>query len=486
MQYKTIKAHMAKKVQSKEKFSFTPDFQFEVLRYIIKDKDGITALLKVKPNYLTLIEHTLIAEGIHSFFKKNSRIPGKPLLKETIKNLLEGKNYADLVTKEDVPEINKLVDSLYASPVRDNDIIREEIFKFSAYVELKNLTESFDLENFNQYPEYVTKVGKIIHEANPRKADEPLLMVQGVIDRQLERQANPNVIPTPFRQLNDLTNGGGYPQGSVIVLLDKAKAKKTFTLVNVSRGYLKMKKNVLYIDTENGKREIMGRMIQSTMNKSKSDMQSGEFDKLEQKHVRKYKRIGAEFIVERVHAMISDCNDIRRIIVKVEKELGIKIHELVVDYAAKLASIDRHKDDNDRLFNVYVELQNLASEFKIDSVWTANHITREGSKRKETRYEENDIAGAISIIRNAQAIIGLNSTREEEDNNIQRMEIVVQRDGKPFGRALFNLNVENQRMTEFTRQQRDLYDKEYGSKLESSIKKKVRAGAKETTGNGDI
>jgi len=477
---------MNKKASTKEKFSFLPEFQLEVLRYIIKDPDGVTALQKVKPNYLTLIEHSIIAEGVLTFFKKHSRIPSKPILKETIKRVLESKNYLDLVTQEDVPEINKVVDNLYHNPLKDPDIIREEVFKFAAYVEMKNLSESFDLENFSQYSEYQNKVSKIIQEASPKKVDKPLMMVKGVISRQLDRQANPNVVPTPFRQLNELTNGGGYPKGSIVVLLDKAKAKKSFTLVNAARGYLRMKKNVLYIDTENGKREIMDRMIQSTLNKTKKEMFSGEHDKLEQKHVRKYKRIGSEFIVERVAAMISDANDIKEIIHTVEKELGIKIHVLVLDYAAKMASIGKHKDDNDRLFNVYVELQNLALEENIESVWTANHVTREGSKHKETRYEENDIASAISIVRNAQAIIGLNSTQEEEDNEIQRMEIVVQRDGKPFGRALFNLSVETQRMNEFTKVQREVYDKEYGPKLEASIKKKVRAGTKDVKGNGDI
>lgn len=479
---------MSKKLKTREKFSFTPEFQLEVLRYILKDKDGFTALLKVKPGYLTLIEHSIIAEGLHKFFKKNNRMPSKPILKEVIKNLLEGKDYNDLVTVEDIPEIHKVIDNLYSQHLKDSDIIQEEIYKFAAYVEMKNLSETFDLENYGQYTEYQNQIAKIINSSKPEKEEGPLMMVSGVIKRQFDRQASPSVIPTPFRQLNDLTNGGGYPKGSIVVLLDKAKAKKTFTLVNVARGYLRMKKNVLYIDTENGKAEIMGRMIQSTLNKSKKDLQSGEHDKLEQKHVRKYKRIGVEFIVERVPAMISNINHVRAIKKRVEAEIGEPIHILILDYAAKLASIDGHKDDNDRLFNVYVELQNMAIEENLDSVWTANHITREGSKHKTTRYEENDIASAISIIRNAQAIIGLNSTAEEEENDIQRMEIVVQRDGKPFGRALFNLNVDNQRMNEFTKVQRDTYDQQYGDKLEKAIKKKTNpnANTKEVTGSGDI
>jgi replicative DNA helicase len=470
--------------RQKEKFSFTTEFQLEVLRYIIRDQEGVLALNRIKPSYLTLIEHSLIAEALAKFSKANHRIPSKPILKEKINELLTSKNYADLVLKEDVPTISKLVDDLYSKPLKDSDIIKEAIYKFSAYVEMKSLNESFDLENFNQYQDYASKITNILTKAAPRKKEEPIFMVADVIDRQFTRQANPSVIPCPFKQLNDLTNGGGFPKGSVIVILDKAKARKTFTLINVARGYLRMQKNVLYIDAENGKNEIMGRMIQSTLNRNKQELMSGDIDDLEQRQMRKYKRLGVEFVVERVPAMVADANTIRDLISKLEKTRGIKIHVLMIDYAAKLASLNKDKDDNDRLFNVYVELQNLVEEVGIEHVWTANHITREGSKHKETKYEENDIASAISIVRNAEAILGLNSTQEEEENNIQRLEVVVQRDGKPWGRALFNTNLDTQRMTEFTKQQRELYDQEYGPKLEASLSKTGKtSNPRKTTGD---
>lgn len=461
-------------MKQKEKFSFTTDFQLEVLRYIIRDPDGAASVTRIKPSYLSLIEHSLIAEALTKFIKKNTRVPSQPLLKEYINNLLSSKSYVDLVMKEDVPNIFKLIDNLYTQPLYDAEEIRSAIYKFSAYVELKKLTEVLDLENFSQYEEYSKKVNGIIQKAQPQVSDSPAYLVADVIDRQFHRQASPDVFPTPFRQINESTNGGGYPKGSVVVILDKAKARKTYTLVNVARGYLKMQENVLYIDTENGKREIMGRMVQSTLNKSRRDMQSGEFDKLEQRHLRKYKRLGVEFVVERISAMIDGVDDIARVIDDVEKRTGKRFRVLMVDYAAKLASRAKDKDDNDRLFNVYVELQNLALDRELLHVWTANHVTRDGSKHKATKFEENDIASAISIVRNAQAIWGLNSTEEEESNNIQRMELVVQRDGKPFARALFSNNVDNQRMTEFSKQQRELYDKEYGPKLDSELKPSSR------------
>lgn len=467
-----------KKFESRDKFSFSLEFQLEVLRFIIQNKESPLLLSKVKPGYFALIEHSLILEGINKFFKKYKKIPSKPLLIESIKNLLESKVYVDLVTKDDIPNILKIVDNLYESPLKDEGAIQDKIYQFAAYVEMKSLTEQMDFSNFSVYEDYQNKVSKIIRDSKPTKEEEPIMMVRDTVRRQLMRRTDPDIIPTPYWQLNNLSNGGGYSKGSIFVLLDRPKAKKTFALINIARGYLAMKKNVLYIDTENGKNQIMERMVQSTLNKTKLELLSGDYDKMEQKHMRKYKRLGVEFIVERLPALVDDCSKIKDIIQKIEAEYGIKINILVVDYAAKLASTLRQKEDVERINQVYIDLDNLGTEMDIEAIWTAQHITREGAKHKSTVYEDNDIASSISIIRNAQCILGLNSTDEEEEHNIQRLEVVVQRDGKPHGRCLFNIYADCQRWKEFTKEARSKYDETQGKLVDKMIKRKSNINPK--------
>lgn len=474
--------------KTKTKFSFSPEFQLEILRYIIKDKEGGLILKRIKPNYLVLIEHSIICEGIIKYYKKQNKIPSENVLKEVIKELLEGKQYADLVTKDDIPNINKVISNLYHLPLSDADYIKEKIYQFSTYVEMKNLNDSFDLDNFEQYEEYSRKIEKILQKSKPKKEDEPAYMIRDMVERQFKRQSEPSVMPCPFRQMNALTNAGGYPEHSVNVILDKPKAKKTFFMVNLARGYLRMGKSVYYVDTENGKDQILDRFIQSSINKTKRELYSGEYDKLESKHLRKLARFGVELIVERVPAMITDCNYIRDKIIKFRNQ-GIDVKVLFVDYAGKLASIARDKEDFDRISNVYIDLQNLAEELNLEIVWTAHHITRDGKKHRATRYDENDISGSIAIIRNAQTIFGLNSTAQEEQDDILRAELVVQRDGLPSGRALFKCDVERQRCKEFTREQRKQYDEVYGSKLDEQFKKKDNPDAdskKRERTTGDI
>lgn len=474
--------------KTKTKFSFSPEFQLEILRYIIKDKEGGLILKRIKPNYLVLIEHSIICEGIIKYYKKQNKIPSENVLKEVIKELLEGKQYADLVTKDDIPNINKVISNLYHLPLSDADYIKEKIYQFSTYVEMKNLNDSFDLDNFEQYEEYSRKIEKILQKSKPKKEDEPAYMIRDMVERQFKRQSEPSVIPCPFRQMNALTNAGGYPEHSVNVILDKPKAKKTFFMVNLARGYLRMGKSVYYVDTENGKDQILDRFIQSSINKTKKELYSGEYDKLESKHLRKLARFGVELIVERVPAMITDCNYIRDKIIKFRNQ-GIDVKVLFVDYAGKLASIARDKEDFDRISNVYIDLQNLAEELNLDIVWTAHHITRDGKKHRATRYDENDISGSIAIIRNAQTIFGLNSTAQEEQDDILRAELVVQRDGLPSGRALFKCDIERQRCKEFTRDERENYDKIYGDKLDEQFKKNTNPDAdskKRERTTGDI
>lgn len=460
-----------KALSSDQKFDFTLEFQLEVLRFYTQSKESPLLLSKVKSNYFTLIEHSIIYEAILKFYNRYHKIPSKPLLIESFHRLLQKREYVDLVLKDDIPNITRIIQDLYDKPLQDEEVIQDKIYKFSAFIEMRLLNERMDLTNFDLYEDYQNQVANIIRKSLPQKEEDPLMMVEGTIRRQMMRKIDPDIVQTPYWQLNKLSNGNGYSRGSIFVLLDKPKAKKTFSLINIARGYLAMKKNVLYIDTENGKNQIMERMVQSTLNKTKLEILSGEFDKLEQKHMRKYKRLGVDFIVERVPALVADSNYIKNLIQKVEANSGIKINVLIIDYAAKLASTLKDREDTERISNVYIDLDNLATECNIDHIWTAQHVKREASSHKETRYEDNDIASAISIVRHAQCILGLNSTQDEEDNGIQRLEVVVQRDGVPYGRCLFNIDLDRQRWKEFSRDARKAYDEIQGKLVDEMIKK---------------
>lgn len=454
-------------LEKKDKFKFTEEYQWDLLRYITQDRNGEKAIKKIEDHYFTLIEHQVIAYVIKKIYKKNNRIPGETIFRENLIRLLNSKKYVALVTKDEQKEIVNLVKPLYREPIKDGDEIYKGCKEFSAYIRLKNTVEEIDITDFSKYPIFSQKVQTAIYDEDEKEETESSFLLADIKSRQLKRQSKPTVFPTPFRQINQLTNAGGYEPGSIMVMLDKQKRGKTAMLVNIGRGYLKMGEPILVIDLENGKDNYLSRLEQSIMDLEKSDLISGEHDNKVQRRFRKYKRLGGEIVVERMPALVTNANDIQRLIDKYYREYGIQFKYLIVDYAAKMASINKTSDDQKRISDTYIELANLAIKNDIIHIWTANHVTREAAKhRMKTRYTGEDIALCIEITRNASAIFGLNRSPEEEEAGLFRMEVVEQRDGVPNGRAVFHMNMKTQRAEELGVTERKEYDDEFYAFLE--------------------
>lgn len=77
-----------KKINQSDKFTFTIDFQLEVLRFLIHNKESVLIIQKIKPGYFTLIEHSIIMESLLKFYRKYGKLPSETLLKETCNSLL--------------------------------------------------------------------------------------------------------------------------------------------------------------------------------------------------------------------------------------------------------------------------------------------------------------------------------------------------------------------------------------------------------------
>lgn len=453
-------------IKTETKFKFTEEWQWDLLRYTVQDNNGEKALTKYDDNYFTLIPHQVISYGLKQYYKKEGRIPGETMLREYLVNALNSKKFVSLVTRSEQKEILSLIRPLYRTPVVDGDKIYENCKDFSSYIKLRDVIEDIDINDYTRYSQFSKQVQEAIVDDDVKEDMESSFLLDNVKSRQLKRQESPNTFPTPIRQINALTNNNGYEGASILVILDKQKKGKTMTLANLARGYLRMRKKVLIIDLENGKDSIFSRLEQSIMRLTKKEVHSGEFDDRIQKRFRKYKRLGGEIVVERLPALTTTANDLQRLIDDYYRQYGIQFDILIIDYLAKMGSISRKDDDRLRISDAYLDVGNLAEKNKIQHVWTANHVTREGAKnRQKSRYHGEDIANCIEIVRHSHAIFGLNRTPEEEANGFFRMEIVEQRDGLPFGRAVFNLNMEHQRADELSITQRKIYDEEFYDKI---------------------
>jgi len=432
-----------------EKFPFTTDYQLDLLAFSLVDKEGYKAVELYNDGYFVDIHHAIIAKGIKDYYKKFQRVPIKSLLKEELNLLFKHRDFVESLLPEDRKSIISLVDSLYRNTVKQGDQILEKCAQFVSYSELKGEIENINLLDFESYIPFSLKVQKAINISKQHYQESGTYLIKDISHRQLMRQSNSSIIPTPFRQLNQLTNAGGYSKGSIIVVLDKPKQLKTAMMVNVARGYMRMKKKVLLIDFENGQEEYAIRLEQSIARKSKKEILTGESDSKIKATLRKYKRLGAETYIRRLPAF-SNANHIQSVIDEIYRDDGVKFDVLILDYLAMMRSISGKDDDFGRISDAYVDIANLALKNDLDHIWTPHHVLRSADKREKSRYKDVDIAKCIDIVRHVAAIWGLNRDDYEKENNQLRMELVVQRDGLPSGRVLFNLDANFQRVDEFT------------------------------------
>jgi hypothetical protein len=443
------------------KFDFTTDFQYDLLRYTVIDVNGSKALELYSDTHFTLLEHSFIAAALKTYYKKTHRVPGKIALLEEVKDMLRSKQYLSMLTSDDHRTILDMTREIFGGIVKDGDTLLEKVEKFVQYVDLRDVIENCDLQDFSQHEALVKAAAKAITPRLKALEEKGSFLIADVKERQFKRQDNPSVIPTPFRQINALTNAGGYAKCSTIVIVDKAKKFKTGMLANIGRNYIKRKMNVLIADIENGEDELLVRLEQSLIKKTKKEILSGEYDLQVQKALRKYKRLGAEMVVKRFPAYSTTCNDIENYIDYLYREFGIRIQVLIIDYPALMGSISKTDDDTKRISDVYIDLANLNLSKKLIHTYTAMHVKGAAEKREKSRYFEGDIAKCLDIARHVQAIFGLNRTPEEEEQGFMRMEIVAQRDGFSNGRAVFQVDYSTQRAEELTIQQRNEYDKIY-------------------------
>lgn len=439
--------------EKKEQFPFNLEFQSAILQFTINDSNGVKAINLYEDHYFTLLDDQIIAYGLKKHFRKHKTVPKeRAIFKEELTNIFKHKNYINLFTDEDRKRIFKKVDKLFKGPPKDGGILFQNCINFARYTQLKQVTEEVDLTDFEQYENFTKKVRKAISTGEEYKTTSGVYLIGGARIRHAERSNIENIIPTPYWQINRITNAGGYEKGSIAVILDKEKKFKTAQLLNITRGYMRMKKNVYYLDLENGERALTTRLEQSLIRKTKREIISGQFDSQLQKLYRRYARIGVEVRLRRFPAGFT-CDNLQREFDNEYNLFGRRFNVLVVDYAALMGSNDGTKDDEPRISKVYMDLKNFAITNDLDIVWTANHVTRLAFKKTETKYDSGDTAKCIDIARHVDALFGLNRSEDEVANNIMRMELIEQRDGYAEGRAYFMVDADCQRSDEFTHEQ---------------------------------
>lgn len=459
----------------RNKFEFGTDFQELILSYTVTELKGFKALELYDDSYFVLINHAVIALALKKYFKKHKVIPEEPYLREFLRNLYQSeKSFRVDLLPEDKELISNTISRIYNTKISQPEFILEQCVNFARYVKFREEMENVDINNFHSWEKSIDKLKQANRIGTELIENYGTFLVKDMPDRAHKRDTMSIITPTPFWQMNKLLNSGGTEKGNMIVLLGKEKDFKTGGLINVARGYMRMRKKVFYVDLENGEIAITVRSEQSVSNKEQELIRSGDYDDKLMKLMRKYKRIGAEMLIKRFPNLSTTCNTIQSWLDRVKQDLGITFDVGIIDYGVLLGSISGKTDDFNRISDAFLDLKNLAEFNNLDALWTGAHIDRKGVIRKKSVYQSTDIAKCIDIPRHVDCILGLQQNEEEEENNVLRVEIVEQRNGMRNGKMLFWMDIPHQRIKEFTRAEVREYYKQLGTPEEGTEIKKKR------------
>lgn len=437
---------------AKNKFEFGIDFQELILKYTVTEPLGFKALELYDDTYFATIPHAVIAHALKKYYKKHKRIPEEPYIREYLRTLYTQERFIKLnLNEEDKSVVESTVTRLYMGRVSEPSLILEKCINFARYVKFKEELEQIDIEHYDSYEGAITKLQKANTVGLEMQQDYGTFVVGGIMDRAYKRDILGGSRPTPFWQLNNLLNGGGTTEGSVMVVMSKEKRFKTGFLINTAIGYMKMRKKVFYLDLENGQIQITTRAEQSMTNQTQDVISSGDFDKRIIKLMRKYKRIGAELAIKKFPSLQTTMATAQKWIDDINRDFGIKFDVGIVDYGPLLGSISGKNEEFDRISDAHLDLKNFANHNKLDAIWSAAHITREGNKRIGTKFQSTDIAKCIDIPRHIDALLGLQENEEEMEAGVMRLEVIEQRNGMREGKSLFWVDIPRQRLKEFSK-----------------------------------
>ena len=456
----------------KDKFKFGIEFQELILQYIVTDSQGFKIISFIEDNYFTLLYHQIIIYALKKYYKKHKKIPAEAYLREYLRSLYErDKIFNTTIIKEDKEQISNIISRLYLGPVSEPEEIVSKCIDFARYVKFKEELENVDIENFDSYEQAIGKLKSANNIGINLEKDYGTFVISGIKDRAYKRNTSHMVNPTPFNQFNRLLNSGGLFRGSVICFIGKEKRFKTGMLINTARGYLRMKKKVFYADLENGEIAITTRTEQSLSKQTQETITSEEYEEKLMKLMRKYQRLGAELVIKRFPALSTTCADINQWLDELERDFGIVFDVGIIDYGLLLASQSGKNDEFGRISDAFLDIKNLAETRKLEALYTAAHVTREGAdKRTKSIYVSTDIAKCIDIPRHIDALIGLQENEEEEKAGVMRLEVIEQRNGMRKGKSLFWVNIPNQYAQEFNKSEIKAYMEQTGE--EGSPKKR--------------
>ena len=310
---------------------------------------------------------------------------------------------------------------------KDLQFVREQFLEFCKNQKLKSaILESVDhlkVGNYNQ-------IKAVVDTAMKAGAERNLGHNYHIDVATRMSEMCRKVVSTGWEVIDSLTDGGLGP-GELGVVVAPAGLGKSWLLCSLGAKAMKSGKNIAHFTLELNENYVGLRYDCCFTGIQFQDI------KHEQKLVEeKLKGIKGKLFVKYFPLKTVCAQSLKFHIERIQTLEGIKIDEMIVDYADILRPLESDKNANSysEMGGIYEELRQVAGELQIPC-WTASQTNRSGLS--EDIVQAHNISDSYRKIMTADFVLSLARNLQDKANNTARFHVIKNRFG-PDGITLYS------------------------------------------------
>ena len=401
---------------------YGPAFQVKVIHSLLERKEFLTNIYDIlDSSYFDNQAHKWIIDNILKYYHEYHTTPTPEVLKS------EYEKVTNDVLKVSIRE--QLRDA-YKTIATDSEYIESEFASFCKNQQLKKaLLNSVDLLKAEDYDSIRGLIDNALKAGMDKNIGHEYLKDIETRYRQEQRIT----IPTPWKEFNDILQGG-LGNGDFGLIFGGPGAGKSWGLVALAGHAVKMGYNVVYYTLELGE-DYVGRRFDAYFTQIPAnevmyhkDVIQETMDKLPGNLIIKEFAPGKAGISS-VESHITKCGD-----------LGTKPDLVVIDYVDLLRSNKTNRERKDEIDDIYTSTKGLARELDIP-IWSASQVNRQGAQ--DDIIEGHKAAGSYDKMMITDFCASISRKAKDKQTGVGRFHIMKNRygmDGLTFG-TLINIAI---------------------------------------------
>jgi len=386
-------------------------FQIKVLGLLLTDKRFLVNVSdSLTEDYFESPSRKWIIKKLQKYFDDFHTTPTLEVLSVEIKK--EDNEILKVAVTEELKQAYRLSESS-----NDKEYIELEFSKFCQNQQMKKaIMTSVDLLNEGDYESIRTLISKAVsnHQDKNNGHDYEL---------DIESRYRPDdrkVIPTPWPELNTITQGG-YGKGDFVIFFGGPGSGKSWALISMALEAAKLGANVVYYSLELGEGYV-GKRFDANLTGIPVDQLQFHRTKIEQD----IKRLSGKLIIKEYPPKRASLDDIERHLDQMWTQHNFKPDVIFIDYLDLLRNRRSRVERKDDLDDIYTDAKGLAKELGIPIV-SPSQVNRSGANEKVV--EGDKAAGSYDKIMIGDIIISTSRLRKDKVDNTSRWHIIKNRYG---------------------------------------------------------